>query len=237
MAADVGDAALRSRQLGGLKTGTVSIRSFDQGVVETLKSVAVQGSENLNYYIPKELIGVEPSPNQPGVQVIFAFPEDIYEKWKKPCIMVSRDDLAPAMQRWHPGAMQYNAPATSAGTVVYNGVSAPSKMETMAQATPIDLQYTISILSVNRTQANKMLEYVLKIFPPYAAVFVKDSIGDQRTYSAWMDGVSMLDELADVSDRTIGFGVALRVEAEFDLADPETHTTVTGRPTLNMQRK
>ena len=242
-----GDAAIRARQSGGLRTGTVGLRDFDKGVVETLQAVVINNETGQPNYWLTTLSGValkdmpDPlaPPGMPGIPVTFAFPEDIYEHWRKPGVVVSRDDLSPAMQRYHPGAMQYNAPSKNARPVTVTGIGTGySQMETLTQATPVDLTYTINIITVGqRNVAGLLLDHVLRIYPPYGAVYVTDSLGDQRTYSAWMDGVSMLDELADVSERTIGFAVALRVEAEFDLTDPEIRSTVTGRPKLNMQRK
>lgn len=250
--ATTGDQALRDRQKGGLRTGIVTLRDFDQGVVETLKAKVINSAEGQPNYWLTELHGVPVGdiamplvpPGMPGIPVTFAFPEDIYEHWRKPGIVVSRDDASPAMQRYHPGAMQYNAPAANAKPVSYlaPNTTVPltgfTSMEMLSQAVPFDLTYTINIITIGyRNLANLILDHVLRIFPPYAAIYLKDSIGDQRTYSAWMDGVGMLDELADVSERTIGFAVTLRVEAEFDLSDPEIRKTVTGRATLNMQRK
>jgi hypothetical protein len=243
-----GDAGIRDRQSGGQRTGTVGLRDFDKGVVETLGAVVKLDENNQPNYWLMALRGVpltdlaevvNTPPGMPGIPVTFAFPEDIYEHWRKPGIIVSRDDASPAMQRYHPGAMQYNAPAKNARPVVVSGYGTGfSSMETLSQAVPFDLSYTINIITAgSRNNANLILDHVLRIFPPYAAIYVTDSVGDQRTYSAWMDGVAMLDELADVSERTIGFAVTLRVEAEFDLTDPEIRSTVTGRSTVNMQRK
>lgn len=241
-----GEAAIRARQSGGQRSGIVRLRDFDRGVVETLRAVVVTDeNDQPNYYL-KELAGIPLTeidmplmpPGQPGIPITFAYPEDIYEHWRKPGITVSRDDASPAMQRYHPGAMQYNAPAKNARQVVVNNVAGYSSMEMMPQAVPYDLIYTINILTIgSRNLANLILDHVMRIYPPYAAVYVLDSVGDQRTYSAWNDGTAMLDELADVSERTIGFAVTLRVEAEFDLADPEIRRTATGRATVNMQRK
>jgi hypothetical protein len=234
---DAGEAALRERQQGGRKTGTVGLRDFDRGVVETLGAVVVKD----NYFLT--IPGVSPAPGHPGIQVVFAFPEDIYEHWKKPSIVVSRDDVSTAMQRYHPGAYQYRAPAAGARPVVVSGIQGFTSMETMSQAVPFDLSYSLNIITTgrgsggSRAQAGLMLDWVLRKFPPYCAIYVLDSIGDQRTYTAWMDGVGMLDEVAEVSERTIGFAVTLRVEAEFDLAEPEIHSTVTAPPTFKFKRK
>lgn len=230
-----GDAALRAKQAGGQRTGIVTLRDFDRGVVETMRAEVV----NDNYFI--KISGVDPAPGQPGVPVTFAYPEDVYERWKLPAIVLSRDDISPAMQRWHPGALQYSAPAYGAREVTIGGKVDFSARETMAQAIPLDISYTITILTTgrgapgSRAQAGRMLDHVFRIFPPYCAVYVKDSLGDQRSYSAFTDAVGMLDEVADISDRTIAFAVTLRVEAECDLADPEIHSTATGR-SVKMKR-
>jgi len=224
-----GDAALRAKRAGGERTGIVTLRDFDRGVVETLRAVVIGD----NYFV--QIPGVAPAPGQPGVPITFAYPEDAYERWKLPAIVVSRDDIAPAMQRWHPGAMQYNAPAYGAREVTIGGQTGFTGMETMAQAIPLDISYTITLMTTgrgapgSRAGAGAMLDYVFRIYPPYCAVYVKDSLGDQRTYSAYTDSLGMLDDVADISDRTIAFAVTLRVEAECDLTDPEIHSTATGR--------
>jgi hypothetical protein len=131
--------------------------------------------------------------------------------------------------------LQYCAPAPGSRALSTQDPARFSSTETMSQSVPFDLQYTVSILSEGRgapgarAQAETMLAHVLRIYPPYGAVYVKDSLGDQRTYSCFMDAVGMMDEVADVSDRTIGFAVTLRVEAEYDLADPVTHAVALNR--------
>lgn len=218
--------------MGGKRTGIVTLRDFDRGVVETLRAEVIKD----NYWV--RLPGVEPAPGQPGIPVTFAFPEDIYENFRLPCFVVSRDDMAPAMNRWHPGLYQYVAPAEGSSPLppaIPGGVTVFSKSEMAPQALPFDLQYTITVMTTGRgspgarAQAETMLFHVLKIYPPYGAVYVKDSLGDQRTYSCFTDAVSMMDDVADVSDRTIGFAVTLRVEAECDFADPEIRPVVKAR--------
>ena len=73
--ADTADiAALRSRMEGRARTGTVTLRDFDKGVVETLGAKVTKS----NYYV--EVPGVLPPPGYPAVPVFFGYPEDIYEK-------------------------------------------------------------------------------------------------------------------------------------------------------------
>jgi hypothetical protein len=71
-----------------------------------------------------------------------------------------------------------------------------------------------------RNQVNAVLDYVLRRYAPYCQVLVEDSLGDSRKYSAFMEAVSHLDEVPEVTERVLGFAVTLRVEAELDLSDP-----------------
>jgi hypothetical protein len=111
------------------------------------------------------------------------------------------------------------------------------RMEQKEQAVPYDITYTISILArlrggggVSQTnQASAILHHVLKVYQPYCLVKVFDSLGDGRTYEAFQESISHLDEVPEVTDRVVGFAVTLRVEAELDLHDPEIYNTVLSR--------
>jgi hypothetical protein len=182
----------------------------------------------------------------PGVPIVFAFPEDVFEKYDFPLIVVRRDDIAPAMSRWHPGALQYRAIGINAHQVVTSSnpgnPDAPDligfdSVEELQQAVPYDITYTISVYARNRgngtNQANSVLNTILRTYQPYCAVGVTDSLGDGRTYEAFQESISHLDEVPEVVDRVIGFAVTLRIEAELDLNDPETKLTVTQLAQIN----
>lgn len=242
---------LEDRRLGHRPVGQVGLRNFDEGIVKTLRAEVSDG----NYFIMDEgLFAVDPPPGQPGVPVTFAFPDDNYEHWRFPVIVIRRDDLSPAMNRWHPGMTTSRGPAQGAQplevTIPTGGLTSTvaqgfDRYEVAQQATPFDITYTISIMARYRgqgnkqqvgqavtgaaspkTQANRVLDYVLRIYPPYGAVWVQDSLGDWRTYSAFMEATSHLDQVSEVADRMIGFAVTVRVEAELDLADPKVQTAV-----------
>lgn len=253
--------ALRERTEGRARTGFVNLRSFDEGVVETLG--AKIDADLQNYFLdlePVETVGfdppetspfhrgiVEPRPGLPGIPVTFALPEDVFEKYSIPVILVRREGLDPAMQRWHPGSLQYRAPGRGAHPVQYQASSTSEvkegfdRAEQVDQAAPFDLLYTINVVARNRgapgilNQANRLLDHVLRIYPPYCRVLVKDSVGDLRSYEAFMEGTSPLDEVADVTDRVIGFAVSLRIEGELDLTDPVIRKTVTRAMTLRKE--
>lgn len=249
--------SIEDRVLGRRAVGQVGLRNFDAGIVETLRAEVIDG----NYFIrDKALYGVEPPPGDPGVGVTFAFPDDNYEHWRFPCIVVRRDDISPAMNRWHPGMATARGPAEGAlplavtvptGDLTSTVVQGFDRYEVAQQAVPFDITYTLSIMARYRghgdrkpigeqvdgsanpkTQANRLLDYVLRVYPPYGAVFVKDSLGDYRSYSAFMEATSHLDQVSEVADRMIGFAVTVRVEAELDLNDPQVRTAVRGGLTV-----
>lgn len=249
----------KQRVLGKAAAGQVGIRNFDEGVVQTLGAEIydIQTGKGFtsNYFIATDKIQpVRPAPGLPGIPITFSHPEDIWERYRQPVIVIRRDDISPSMSRWHPGMVTYRTPAEGANPVEVtlptgNTVQGFDRYEQKQQAVPFDLTYTITILAryrgkgpippkdtptgfkgaegSPRNQVNRILDYCLRIYAPYAQVFVRDSLGDRRKYSAFMEAVSHLDEVPEITERVLGFALTLRVEAELDLSDPTTHRAVT----------
>lgn len=229
-------ALLEARLLGQAPTGTVGLRSFDEGVVKTLRAEVVESKEvrssNGGNYFIKNITGLNLAPGAPGVPVTFFFPEDLNEKFRVPCIVINRDDISPAMNRWMPGSFQYRAPAGGAIPTTVGEAQGFDRTEELQQAVPFDLSYSIVLYTRSRVQGNILLDYVMRIYPPYCNVKVQDSIGDYRLYSAFTESVGSLDDVPEVGERVIVFAITLRVEAELDLNDPVIQKTVTVRPPL-----
>jgi hypothetical protein len=231
------DDAEIARSLGQAFNGSVSIRDYDFGVCRTMGAIysKVQPSETdrpdaladpiEGYFLP--ISGIEYPPGCPGVPIVFSYPEDRFGKYRKSSIMVRRDDISPAMERWHPGATQAQFAAPGALPGVLNGYSGYNRSVVVTQATPYDITYTIQITAPYRSDANRILDYVLRVYGPYSYVVVPDSVGDKRLYSAFMEGTSIIDDSEDVANRTIGFTVTLRIQAELDQLDPYEYLTVT----------
>lgn len=244
-----------NRQDGSAPSGFVGLRNFDEGIVLTLG--AVVDTERNNYFIPESKVTpVQAPPGLPGIPVTFSHPEDVFERYRLPVVVVRRDDISPATNRWHPGMTVWRVPAQSAKTlsveVGNDVVTGFDSYEVQQQAVPFDITYTISILARHRgfgpadrkgarnpvaagsprTQVNQILDYVLRIYQPYCRVLLRDSVGDYRSYEAFMEAISHLDEVPEVTDRVIGFALTLRVEAELDLNDPITHKAVLGPLTV-----
>lgn len=236
------DPTLVARRVAGSRpNGTVTLRDFDQGIVETLGGRVV----NSQYYITID--GVTPPAGEPGIPVHFFFPEDQFANFRYPCFVVSRDDISIASTRLHPFLQQYRAPAQTALPVQ---VSTPTGVKSYYdrtaqrdQATPYDITYTVNMYNTLRggsggkRAANAMLDYVLRVCPIYGQVFVRDSLGDIRSYELFNEGIAALDDNAGISERTIMFAVTLRVEAEYDLLPEIEKKTVTQHPLANFTTK
>lgn len=250
---------LEGRVQGRAPKGFVGLRNFDEGIVVTMN--AEIDEERQNYFIMADkLAPMLPPPGLPGIPVTFSHPEDVFEQYRLPVIVVRRDDISPALQRWHPGQVVWRAPAEGARPIEIK-VGDPKfpttlygfdRYEEQQAAVPFDITYSINILARHRgfgpadrkghrnpegegsprTQVNQCLDYVLRIYQPYSKVWVRDSVGDERSYSAFMEAISHLDEVPEVSDRVIGFALTLRVEAELDLNDPIVKKAVAGPLTI-----
>jgi len=228
------------RTNGQAKTGEVTLRDFDQGVVETLGAEIIPDSNGAAKYWLTKIPGCAPPPGSPGIPVVFANPEDVYQAYKLPVLLVRREDISAAMERWNPGTGTYRVPADGAEAITVpspgGNLLGHTLYEEQQQAVPFDLTYTLQVEARYHAhllnQANSLLKYILRVYTPYCRVLVLDSLKDVRSYDAFMEGVSNLDEALDVSERKFGFAVTLRVKAELDLADPEVHRAVTSLPTI-----
>ena len=259
-----------TRALGNAPTGEVGLRNFDEAVVRGLGAVIWEESGKgplANYYIPAEkLAPVEPPDGAPGIPVTFSHPEDIWERYRQPVIVVRRDGIDPAMNRWHPGGIQWRAPAQTArpvsvtlnpGTVSETTLEGFDAYEQMPSVVPFDITYTLSALTRHRgkgprpprddptgftgsrgsprNQVNRIFDYILRRYAPYSMVLVTDSVGDERSYSAFMEAISHLDEVPEVTERVLGFALTLRVEAVLDLNDPIVSRAVGAPLTLRSE--
>lgn len=215
-------------------TGEVFIRNFDKGVADRIGAVETIAPRR-GYYV--NILGANPL----KVPIIWTNPEQVYEDKIYPSIIINRDAVEPAFQRWH-SVHQIEYMAGVSGTeesVVVGGVSGAAgivggttvsgygKVETKAQAYPYDLFYTISVYARYEHEAQPMIKYILRRFPQYSRIFVIDSLGESRSYSTFGEsGIQDLSEIVDVADRVKAYAISFRVEGELDLEDPIVRDTV-----------
>lgn len=235
------------RRAGTERNGLVLQRDFDLGVVETLGAEEVELEDgSRNWFLTGDKIewppvnGFVTPPGLPGIPINFSYPEDLTDDFVLPIIVVVFEDLSPAMNRWHPGTLQYRVPATGANpvsVVVGNRTfSGYDRMEEKQQAIPYDFNYTINIHAYRRWQINPILTYVLGIYQPYTRLLVRDSEGDRRIYSAYNESVSVLDDVFDLTQRVLGFSISLRVEGEMDTISAQEFVQVTGPANLTTRK-
>lgn len=231
--------AVLRRALGYERNGEVFVRNFDQGMVETMGGVLrFQDKVGVSYFLDIE--GVEPHPELPGIQISFGQPEDVHQRTKMPWVLITRDDISTAIQRWHPGMDKYRAPARGALPEYLEGNMGFDAYETQLQAEPVDISYTVTVSATRRSgyagnALEKMWNYMRKTWKPYGLVIVKDSIGDLRTYNAFRESEYDATEVLGVSDRVASMGFAIRIEAELDIEDPVVSKSVRRRLTTRFR--
>ncbi len=233
--------------------GTLGFKDFDRGVVITLGSelvdLEIDGDIRQAYAIdcpglleypdgdnlPEEL---RPLPAFPDgmVPVFFVFPEEVFQPYILPCIVVRRGDMTPNFDR-APWFGYQNKPAADAVTkaVKINGawVTGPSKTVTREHAVPFDIGYEVQSYARLQNDEVRLLTCILKkMRPPWFSVVVFDSEDCRGVFDAGPVAVSDVSELAEVADRTIGHSVSFDVRADIHLDDPVVNDGQDGRPAV-----
>lgn len=220
------------------QTGDVWISDFDLGVMNTFgaspdtaspiptnNASGLTGSGGDRCF--KVVIPGVSSPDG-KVPVYFQDPEAAYRYKTYPCVVVEREDHSLALHRWMSvGQMEYRAGV--GGQVVIGGVSGYTQYIHKPQAMPYDFIYTITAYDRYERPAQTILKKILQSFPPVGKLFVKDSLGLQRSYEVYHEGgISPRHEIVDPATRFRGYSITIRVEGELDLMSPVEGHAVTG---------
>jgi hypothetical protein len=206
------------------RTGLVFLEDFDLGLARTIgaKLTPIELDGEVTQVFAVDIPGVAgPDLYQGLVPVQMSEAEDVYADMVLPQIVIFRTAINPAMQRWFPGGYEYQTPAKNAQTVTAgNGVQGPSLVERKDWTLPYDISYDIHIRCRRRFQADRILLYLQRYVWAYGQIYLTDSEGDERGYYAFKESVDQLNELTDISDRSVGHTISLRVEAELDSKNP-----------------
>lgn len=208
-------------------TGSVFLRNFDQGIIETLGAVVREdtipslGLRRRGYWIDETFT----SPT--AVPVIFNNPEPIFEKKIYPSYLIRRNSSEPDLIRWHSVKQLEYIAGVSGSESVSGGVSGFGSVEVKAQAWPFNIYYTISCYARYEHEAIPMIRRILKVYRPYSKIDLVDSLNEARSYSVFNEtGIQDIGEFVDVADRLKAYSCDIRVEGELDLNDPVTRSTV-----------
>lgn len=160
------------------------------------------------------------------IPVFMSDPEDAYEANLLPQIVISRGDISPDMQRWHPGGWEYQIPAANAEAKPGpGGMLMPNRVEKKWWTVPYEISYDLHLRARLRRQADRMLMHVGTYFWARGQVILIDSEGEERGYYAFQESIANLAEISDVADRLHGHTISLRVEGELDFNKPFVHPT------------
>lgn len=186
--------------------------------------------------IPTLPVGQDPKNPQNRARVIMKDPEQPTQWNLFPRVVVARDSVTFAPERWHPITEEYRieAPGSQQVTVPYwtkenptGTKTGPTGNEVKVQAWPYDLTYTVECWHRFREWATHMVFQVMTRLEPYGSLFLTDSLGEVRSYDVFMEsGPTDLTEVLSLTDRGVGYSLTWRVTGELDLEAPITQPTV-----------
>jgi hypothetical protein len=205
--------------------GRVSLTDFDRGVIESLGSqlidIQVEDGTRKAYAIRVDGLDTNVQAYAPYVPVFFSTPEDVFQPFKYPCVVVRRNDLTPAFDR-SPFYGYQRVPApnaqlikTAAGNKVLEGYSS---YVSAVLPTPFNISYDVQVYARTQNVGIVLLTRILQTTrPPFFSVAVYDDLNDRRLYDAGEVSISSASELADIADRTIAWTISFEVRGEIDL--------------------
>ena len=242
------------RLIPDVQVGDLFVEDYDLGIFKKLDGELIGDA----YYLPGRFApGIEPplftefarnpddvGKQMPGIPILFANSEDSVTRYAIPCIRVRREDPSPALERWASLHEKYRRPAPGAkevtltiGNRTFKGYD---RYEMQPSSWPYDIPYTITFEANGksaRTHAQALIRHGLRRFPPYGALPVYDSIGTRRVMNTFTEGPSELTVASDIRDRTIIYGLSVRVKGFLDVAYPYETPAVTQQPVINFGKK
>ena len=225
--------------------GTMFLRQYDQGLIETLGAELIEvvkdGERSRAYAIDlRGMRCIGPDIYGGKIPVMFGPPDPVMEPYLLPVVIVRRGDPVPDWVRWEPGGTAYKLPADGAKetsvSIGTNGDTASGydKYETRKKEVPFNIPYDIELRSTKQWQKSVLLQHALKkLFP--RSLFVIDTAGNDRTYAFDLDSTASADDLADVSDRTLVQIVSITVFAGLDIREPLVWTAAQSLMELNTE--
>lgn len=213
--------------------GRCSIRSFDQGVVDTIGAILIDtekdGVATKNYALSISSLAEAAPPEYAGkIPVKFWPPDGPFEPYLLPCVIIRPVDPIPALQRYEFGALQYRLPAAGAEQVVMpDGTVGYTKYEQRGMGRPFDMAYDIEVRTKKRWHKVTLLEYILGRLIDRTLI-VSDTAGNRRDADFSLDSVSNADDFSDVADRVLSSIIGIMVQGYIDLDEPRVFPAFIG---------
>jgi len=224
--------------------GTVGLKDFDRGMILTLGSqlidIQIDSDTRKAYALSVPSLTTDVPYYAPYVPVFFTIPEDVFQQFRLPCVVVRRNDLTPAFERSPYYGYQRTVAPDAKKVMIQSGgkvLTGYNKYVSAPLPTPFDISYDIQVYARTQNTGIPLLMSVLKVCrPPFFSVAVFDSLGDKRLYDAGEVSVSDGSELADIADRTISWTISFSIRGELDLEAQTTEDKiVTTLPNIGIQ--
>tara|TARA_Y100000310_G_C20683507_1_gene817530 strand:+ start:2114 stop:2824 length:711 start_codon:yes stop_codon:yes gene_type:complete len=204
---------------------TMSLRAFDKGVMETLGAVlantTVDGELRSHYVRTFSGVSTNIQGFNGAVPFFFAMPEDVYQAFVLPCVLIRRTAYTPAFERatWYG---YERAPDVNANPIVVtrpdgstiNGYDAYAEK---LISTPMNIGYDVQVLA--RTQSDFLMIFqtlMMTMRPPFFTFGAIDTGNCLRHYDAGPVSLSDTSELSSIGDRTISSTISFEVQGEID---------------------
>lgn len=202
----------------GMRTGTLDLLDWDEAVIRGF--CAEEDLEKEEWFLPLDGIFIEVAGRAEPVDralVVYKRPEPTQITATLPMIAVIRDSIIPAEERLLTIVQQFKLPTDGAAAVSAGGMVGYTEYDTKDKAQPYDFIYTIECWARYRTVAQMLLQMVMAKYPHRGTVLVTDSIGCERTYATYQQGVNDLTEVSSMVERIPGFSLTIKVEGELTL--------------------
>lgn len=202
----------------GFRTGVVDLLDWDEALIRGFG--AQEDLIKEQYYLPLDGIFVNLNGRAEPVDramVVFKRPEPTQVTAILPMIAVIRDSIVSAEERLLSPVQQFKLPTDGADRVSAGGMLGYTQYDTKDKAHPYDFIYTIECWARYRAVAQMMLQMVMSAYRQRATITVLDSIGCERTYAAYQQGVNDITEVSSLVDRVPGFSLTVKIEGELTL--------------------
>jgi hypothetical protein len=224
----------------------VTISDFDRGMITTLGGELVDVSEDggTRKHYAIGFAGVS-GPDRFGgkVPVFFVVGNAAYTPKFYPCVVIRRQDLAPAFENggafWH---VEYRKRAKNAREVTVQLPSGPvtgyTRYETKARAIPYNIGYEVTAHAKGDRAMSDSAKMQFRLsticVPPGFGMKLLDSEGEERGYDVIVENVSGNLSALDLTDRDAGWTWTLVVHGELDHALPFDAVSVYTEPQVTV---
>lgn len=200
----------------GTRNGNVDLFDWDTAIVEGFGAVLDPVKDQ--YFLPLDIYNEDNAEKIDKALVVFKRPEPTDTNFVLPQVVVTRDNVVPALNRLTSPTVQYNLPAAGATRVSAGGVLGWTEYETKEKEQPYDISYTIECWGRYRFEAQTILQMIMFAYPlQTATVTVTDSLGVTRQYAVFQQGTADLTQISSMVDRIPGFSFSIKCEGELTL--------------------